>query len=287
MGRAPAFDRVRTLFARSSAPHPHLPKMPTSRWIQAGACALALSLAAVRPAAAQDGAVLRGQVVDDASGLPVASARVEVEGAAPVLADSLGRFRVGGLRPRQHRVRVERLGYARSELRVQVADSLTLSVRLVARPETVAGVTATAPAVVSERMRGFEQRRAQHTGSGRFITRADLEVSSRSTLANVLRRLPGARIIHGGAAMEEYLATGQSSGPHALNHPPAPCYAQVFVNGVQTYAMGRGDPPNLKEIDVNDIEAIEYYAQPSSTPPQFRTMTADCGTLVLWTRYAR
>jgi hypothetical protein len=259
--------------------------MPTSRWIQAGAFTFALSLAAVLPAAAQDG-VLRGQVVDDASGQPVASARVEVEGAAAVLADSLGRFRVGGLRARQHRVRVERVGYARSELRVQVADSLTVSVRLVPRPETVPGVTAVVPAVVSERMRGFEQRRTQHIGSGRFITRADLEAASRSTLGNVLRRLPGARIVHG-PAMEEYLGSRQSVGPHALNRPPAPCYAQVFVNGVQTYAMGRGDPPNLKELDVNDVEAVEYYAQPASTPPQFRTMNADCGTLVLWTRYAR
>ena len=261
--------------------------MPTSRWIQAGAGALALSLAAVLPAAAQNGAVLRGQVVDDASGQPVAGALVSVEGTAPVLADSLGRFRVARLQSRQHRVSVERLGYAPTELRVQVADSATVSVRLVPRPEAVAGVTATAPAVVSERMRGFEQRRTQHIGSGRFLTRADLEASSRSTLANVLRRFPGARIARGGAASEEYLTTGQSPGPHALSRPPAPCYAQVFVNGVQVYATGRGDPPNLREYDVNDIEAIEYYAQPSSTPPQFRTMNADCGTLVLWTRYAR
>jgi len=247
---------------------------------------LALSFAAALPAAAQEGAVLRGQVVDDASGQPVAAARVTVDGAGAVQADSLGRFRVAGLRSRRYRVHVERLGYAGAELQVQVADSMTVSVRLVPTPQAVAGVTATAAAAVDERMRGFEQRRAQHTGGGRFLTRADLEASSRSTLANVLRRLPGTRIIHGGAAMEEYLATGQP-GPHALDHPPAPCYAQVFVNGVQIYAMGRGDPPDLKEIDVNEVEAIEYYAQPASTPPQFRTMNSDCGTLVLWTRYAR
>jgi hypothetical protein len=247
---------------------------------------LALNFAAALPAAAQDGAVLRGQVVDDDSGHPVAAARVAVDGSGAVQADSLGRFRLGGLRAGRYRVQVDRLGYAPADLRVQVADSVTLSVRLVATPQAVAGVTATAQAV-DERMRGFEQRRAQHTGGGRFITRADLEGSSRSTLANVLRRLPGARIIQGGAAMEEYLATGQSPGPHALDHPPAPCYAQVFVNGVQLYAMGRGDPPNLKEIDVNEVEAIEYYAQPAGTPPQFRTMDSDCGTLVVWTRYAR
>jgi len=76
-------------------------------------------------------------------------------------------------------------------------------------------------------------------------------------------------------------------GPHALNRPPAPCYAQIFLNGVQFYAMGRGEPPNLNEIDVNDIEAIEYYGQPSSTPAQFRTMDSDCGTLALWMRFAR
>jgi hypothetical protein len=261
--------------------------MTLFRWIQAGAfAAVGLSLAAA-PTAAQNGGSVRGQVVDDASGQPVAAARVSVDGAAAVTADSLGRFRVDGLRAREHRVRVERLGYARRDLRVPAADSVGLTVRLVAEAQQVTGVTATAPAAVSERMRGFELRRTSHIGSGRFLTRADLETSARSSLANVLRRMPGARIIHGGAAMEEYLATGQSVGPHALNRPPAPCYAQVFINGVQVYAMGRGDPPNLKELDVNDIEAIEYYAQPASTPAQFRTMNADCGTLVLWTRYAR
>jgi hypothetical protein len=255
--------------------------------MQAGVCQVfALSLVAALPAAAQEGAVLRGEVVDDATGQPVAAARVTVDGSGAVEADSLGRFRVARLQPREHRVRVERLGYARADLRVRLADSVLLSVRLVPIPQPVAGVTATASGAADERMRGFELRRARHTGSGRFITRADLEASGQSSLANVLRRLPGTRIIHGGAAMEEYLATGQSPGPHALDHPPAPCYAQFFVNGVQTYAMGRGEPPNLNEIDVNDIEAIEYYAQPSSTPPQFRTMTADCGTLVLWMRYA-
>lgn len=241
------------------------------------------------PGLRAQGAVLRGEVVDQGSGAAVAAARISVDGWAAAQADSAGRFVVAGLRAGDHRVRIERLGYAPTEMLVPVADSLNLTVTLKAEAQALEGVSATAPSLanVPERMRGFEFRRTHQQGSGRFITRADLEQSKRSTLVNVLRRLPGVRIIHGGAVMGDYLATGESVGPHALNHPPAPCFAQVFINGVQVYAIGRGDPPNLNEIDVNDIEAIEYYAQPSSTPAQFRTMDSDCGTLLLWMRFAR
>jgi hypothetical protein len=217
----------------------------------------------------------------------VAQARVSA-GRARTLTDSLGHFSLTSVPAAPFRLRVERGGYATLDSTVAASGALVLT--LTPRPEALPSVQGTAPGggYVSPRMEGFEFRRTHHNGSGRFITRADLERDQYSTLANVLRRLPGAMVVHGGAAMEDYLATGQSPGPHALSHPPAPCYAQIFVNGVQVYGMDRGDsPPNLNEFSLNELEAVEYYAQPASTPAEFRTMNADCGTLILWTRFAR
>jgi hypothetical protein len=249
--------------------------------------ALAATLLAAVPLRAQGGAVLRGYVVDEASGGAVPAARVVVDDRAGAEADGGGRFEIGGLRPGQHRVHVERLGYEPADVELLLGDSIDLTVALQAEPQALPAVAVTAPgpaARLPEWMRAFEIRRAHNAGGGRFITRVDMAALGRTTLVGVLRRMPGTRIIHDRAAMGDYLATGGSPGPHAMLHPPSPCYAQVLVNGVPLYTPGRGDPPDLNDFDMGDLEAIEYYSQPTSTPSEFRTMDVGCGTLVLWMR---
>jgi len=230
----------------------------------------------------------RGRAVDASGGAPVSAALVEVDGVRVALADSLGHF-VVGIAPGRHRLRIARLGYEPVEQRVTVApdDSTEHLLRLTASPAEVGPVVVEARPVPA-RLQGFEFRRTHRLGSGRFITRDELEKARDTTLPNLLRRLPGTRIVHAGSATEDYLASGNSTGPHALDHPPAPCFAQIYVDGVQVYVMERGnDPPNLAQWTASDLEAIEYYSNPSSTPAQFRSMNSDCGTLVLWTRDGR
>jgi hypothetical protein len=251
--------------------------------------ALAASLAAALPLRAQGGAVLRGYVVDEASGAAVPEARVVVDDRAGAHADGEGRFRIPGLRPGQHRIRVERLGYGTANLEMLLGDSIDLTVSLQAEPQALPAVDVTAPgpaADLPEWMRGFELRRTHNAGGGRFLARADLAAFGRTTLVGVLRRMPGTRIIHARAAMGDYLATGEFPGPHAMLQP-SPCYAQLLVNGVPLYTPGRGDPPNLNDFDINDLEAIEYYSQVTNTPSEFRNLDVGCGTLVLWMRVTR
>jgi CubicO group peptidase (beta-lactamase class C family) len=52
---------------------------------------------------------------------------------------------------------------------------------------------------------------------------------------------------------------------------------EVFGN------MSEGGPPDLEQIHVRDLENVDCYGSPSSTPLEFRGGTATCGTLVLWT----
>ncbi|HET7462459.1 MAG TPA: Plug domain-containing protein [Longimicrobium sp.] len=250
-----------------------------------------IALLCAAPAGAQGRAVLRGKVVEQATGVAVQAARVVVDERYVAEADWAGRFVVDELDPGDHLVRVERLGYAPSEILATFGDSLYLVVELRERVEELPGVIATSkvrsPALIPERMKPFYRRRDHGPGGGRFIDRDGLEQIGSPTLVDVLRRLPGTRIIHAGAAMEDYLATGGAPGPHALTHAPQPCYAQIFVNGLRMFAQGHGTPPDLNLFNVNDIEALEYYAQPSATPVEFRTLDSDCGTLVLWTRLER
>ena len=41
---------------------------------------------------------------------------------------------------------------------------------------------------------------------------------------------------------------------------------------------------DVSNLIANDYMAVEYYSDLASTPPGFRTGTASCGVLVLWTR---
>lgn len=254
--------------------------------------ALALiALVCAVPVGAQGRAVLRGKVVEQATGSAVAAARVVVDERFVTEADWAGHFVLDELAPGEHLVRVERLGYAPSEILATFGDSLYLIVEMRERVQVLPGVIVTtkarSPALAPERMKPFYRRRDHGPGGGRLLDRDDLEQLGSPTLVDVLRRLPGTRIIHAGAAMEDYLATGEAPGPQALTHAPQPCYAQIFVDGQRMFAQGHGTPPNLNLFNVDDLEGIEYYSQPSSTPVEFRTLDSDCGTLVLWTRLER
>lgn len=261
------------------------------RWIFPLMSVLIAVVGAARDAGAQGRAVLRGKVVEQATGTAVQSARVVVDERYVAEVDWAGRFLVEELSPGEHLVRVERLGYAPSEILTTFGDSLYLIVELRERaqelPEVIVTSKSRSPALIPERMRPFYRRRDHGPGGGRFIDRDGLEQLGAPSLVDVLRRLPGTRIIHAGAAMEDYLATAGAPGPRALTHAPQPCYAQIFVNGLRMFAQGQGTPPNLNLFNVDEIEALEYYSQPSGTPVEFRTLDSDCGTLLLWTRLER
>jgi len=247
-------------------------------------------LSAARPASAQFGGVIQGHVVDPHSGEGVGMARVLVDDAPATHADESGHFTVTGLAHGDHRVRVERVGYLGTELWAVVGDTLNVILEMEPRPDTLAPVLVVnsprvpldAPSILAP----FYWRLRDGVGGGKLISPEELDsMAGNPTLIDVLRRLPGVRIIHSGAAMEDFLATGELPGPHALDHSPEPCYAQIFMNGVQMYVRGHGDPPNLNSFDLGEIAAIEYYSTSTFTPVQFRTLTSDCGTLVLWTRF--
>jgi hypothetical protein len=250
------------------------------------------TLAGTRPLAAQQDGLFRARVVELAGGAPVAGARVSFDrGQAVAVADSTGRFIIGGMPPGSHDVLVERIGYVtlRQRLRVTEGDSAEVVFRLTPDATVVGAVTATA-AAVSVRMQAFEYRRTHPMGSARYLTRAELEKERSSTLADLLRRFPGARIVFDPKSNAANLASARALAPAAMMRTAPPCFAQIFIDGVQVFGASgdrRGSaPPNLNEIHADDLEAVEYYSSPASTPAEFRTTTSSCGTLVLWTREA-
>ncbi|HEX8360668.1 MAG TPA: carboxypeptidase regulatory-like domain-containing protein [Longimicrobium sp.] len=250
--------------------------------------ALLFSLAA-GAARAQTAQVLVARVVDASTGEPVPAARVSSPTVRrAVQADSVGRLRMEGLPAGAQRMRVQAIGYRDTETTVQVAPGATTEhvFSIIPQAVRVAGVVGRA-APLSAHSREIETRRARHQGSGRFLTRDILATRETSNLSEVLRReMPGLYIARGRGS-ESYAASNRAQRNGALMGPPQPCYAQIFVDAVRIYGQELGStegPPDLNMFYVQNIEAVEYYGNPSSTPVEFRTSTTACGTLVIWTR---
>jgi len=250
---------------------------------------LLLTIAAAQPSAAQRSALLAGVVVDDARGDVVPGARVTISGLRGELrTDSAGRFHTETAPTGTRTVRIEAPGYDVLEVEVVIPSPAAGDAvyRLTPAPVAVEGLDVKAEG--SRRLLDFERRRTREMG-GRFLTRRDLSTRETSTLADVLRStMPGARLVHGQAGPEMHLASNSRLAPGALlRHRP--CFAQIYVNGVRIYGQTVGGsgleaPPDLGAYPIRDLEGVEYYSTPSSTPAELRSSSSGCGTLVLWTR---
>ena len=63
------------------------------------------------------------------------------------------------------------------------------------------------------------------------------------------------------------------------------CYAQVIVDGAQRAPDHSATAvPDLREYELNGIEAMAFYPGPATTPAAYDGTGASCGTLLIWTR---
>jgi hypothetical protein len=129
----------------------------------------------------------------------------------------------------------------------------------------------------------FEERRRM--GFGRFIDSTVLRRSEHLKLSDLLRRHTGVLVLatdgHGGG-----LAVSTRAGYCPSGRPC--CYLQIIVDGVVRHRGGpvylAGTPPNLKEFELHALESVEVYRSAAETPIEFGGASAECGTIVLWTR---
>jgi hypothetical protein len=113
-------------------------------------------------------------------------------------------------------------------------------------------------------------------------------------LADVLRvHAPAMRVL--AVRGDAYATSGRDTrtgqfalrgGVNRKGNAPAACYATVYLDGAMLFdlALSPADeqPPNLSDIQVSRLGAIEYYGGGGAVPAQFRS--SECGTLLLWSR---
>ncbi len=123
-------------------------------------------------------------------------------------------------------------------------------------------------------MADFHDRR-QRAGSGRFITRDQIEKEDPLRLTDLFRSVPGVRIVPslmGGSRVRLRSSTARD------------CVPFVWVDGVP---MGAGEF-DLDVLTPETVEGVEIYSGVSGVPQRFMGTRGEgsCGAIVVWTGFA-
>jgi hypothetical protein len=237
--------------------------------------------------------VVRGKVLDAASGEPVPQAAVtalteEGRAAGRARSGADGTFTLELRTAGTFRIRAERTGYQATTsqtLPVEMRESVQVELRISAATVAIDPLTVTArvapPRRRSLQVAGFYER--ERAGLGEFLRREDIERLSNMNIVQVIDRMPGTTIIGNGA--KQVIVFDRASTVGTLSRSqrgarPDMCLPKLFLDGVNmSYVDGLNGVANP-----NQIEAVEAYRSASELPPQYSGVDAACGVILLWTR---
>jgi len=234
--------------------------------------ALAVAAPTVDTAGAQDRGSVAG-VVRDSAGQPIAGADVAIV-ALKLLTrtEQNGSFRFGRVSAGDHEISVRRMGFQPARVNVALGSvaSDSLSIVLQAQAVVLAGVDVNGQDArhllwIEE----FYRRRVR--GMGKYVTRDEIEARHASRLSDAVRNVPGLIFVRtrGGNGVRFASAAGRRRD----------CVPQVWVDAVRANGL------ELDDISARDVEGVELYHGPSTTPMQFsQGAISTCGTIVIWTR---
>lgn len=237
-----------------------MPLSATTCWLGSLASAFLASAALAQAPAARLAGTVR-----DSVGSPVPLAQLSLR-EVRVLSDSSGQFVLEGLPVGAGTLQVRRLGFAPLDVNLQLAAGKTDTVRVVlaAVARELPGLTATDDALLTD----FNRHR--QSGQGHYFNRREIEAQKAQRLSDLVRRLPGARVLTDRAGRAQ-LRMSRTVG----NCPP-----DFFIDGVRSPFLAVDDVP------LHDIEALEIYNGHAALPPEFhgRLGSSSCGAVVIWTR---
>jgi hypothetical protein len=214
-------------------------------------------------------------LVRDSLGHGVAGAEVRARDDQVVaFSDDSGRFHVSSMPVGARGVFVRRLGFAPARALITPSAGETDSVRV-----TLRAIAQSLPEITVEEQHDALSRKvladfwARHArGFGKFVTRDEIERRGSSQFVDVVRSVPSVTI-QSSRGRPDIRFRGAGYGAMFRDCPP-----QYWLDGIP---LERGI---ADEFTPENVEAIELYASPATTPPQFNTRSATCGTVVVWSR---
>jgi hypothetical protein len=227
------------------------------------------------PVPVQRGAARVFGKVTNASGAPVAGARVGLMGtSAAALTKANGEFMLDSLPAGTQAIVVRQLGYRPTEQTVE------LSARAPARVTVRLGnlVPELSPVeVLSRRDEGLQSvgflDRKRNSAGGRFMGTEEIEKRNALQFTDLMRTMPGMRVSSSGDGQAMVTSSRSSSGSGCVT---------IIVDGAKWQQLQPGDLDSF--VRPEEVAAIEVYASGASMPPQFATPGQDCGAVVVWTK---
>ena len=215
--------------------------------------------------------------IHDSEGHPIDNADVSIVSMnALARTDSAGRFQLRSLDAGRVTVTIRRLGFDPESFDFTLHAMTDDSVAVTMQQNVQLLDAMRSNAALSHRFAALEEfykRRSRGTG-GSFLTRADIERRNTTVLSEVLRNVPGVRILRGAGTQEGGVRFASSSTRSQV------CRPNIWIDGQLARDM------EVDEIPANDVEAMELYPGPSTTPMQFSQQATSyaCGAIVIWTR---
>jgi hypothetical protein len=215
-------------------------------------------------------ATVQGQVVEHESGEPLPGATVTLmprpEEPGRRTGESTGAeglFSLGEVVPGLYDLRVTLLGYyaLQDTLRVDPGSNLDLTLPLSVSPIPLDPIVVVSPRRPYGPMRAFETRRS--TATGVFLGREEIQTSGALEFTDLLRRVPGARVVPTAGYGNRVVFRGG-------------CRPDLWVDGVRANTTADLD----SFLRPSELEGVEIY-KGADLPMEFGSNL--CGAIVVWT----
>jgi hypothetical protein len=246
-------------------------------------------------AGAQKPSALKGIILVDADSRSVGGADIRVGSSLAVTSDSLGRFLVSSIPPGKQEVSIRRVGFApiRAVFTFAAADTIEGEFRLVPTAvTTLPGVEVRGLQPEKIKLKSFESRRS--AGLGNFLTEEQIDRGGRALTSDVMRQMPGPKIIKSPNSFAAWVSTGRGSmatvwSPGSFDQRRGAqsnaCYATVYLDGIAVFSALPGEGLfNVNSLPPSTIGGIEFYSSSAVIPAELPQKRGTCGVLAIWTR---
>lgn len=218
-------------------------------------------------------------VVTDTTGHPLGGAEVELAGDRIIArSDEQGHFRLAALPGGSWDVQVQRIGFLPSRVAVDLHPGRTISASFALRVATslldTIHVRARRPDAFA-----LQEKARQYPGAA-FFSSAAIDSLHASQVTDILRTVKGVQLVYpdsGGPPLVQMTRSRFSDLAHA-----GICPIEYYVDGVP-FDM-KNNPDGY--FHPSDIASIEVYDGASNIPPEYKSGSAACGAVVIWTTRA-
>lgn len=215
---------------------------------------------------------IRGTVVDSA-GRPIQHADVGIVVHRKLTrTDSEGRFSINKIPAGDVELSVRRLTYEPQRIQLKLTSDVdTLRITLVAHPALLRPIEVAASEMrLRENIEDFYRRLTR--GVGQYVSRDDIEKRWGGKPSDMLRNTSGIRFVK--------VPAGRGVRFPNTSIVRRDCPPMIWIDGQKAPGL------EIDEVPLGDVEGMELYNGPATTPMQFSQVTSanTCGTIVIWSR---